>query len=160
MATSKSPPDKRALVLALATALAIPAEGIRQFAYKDPVGIPTICFGSTVGVKMGDFRTIPECQALLTKEMSHVIETVDSCRPGLPSEVLAAFSDAAYNVGPKIACDGLRSTAARMLLSGDLRGACGQLPRWNRATVAGVSVKLPGLTKRRLMERDLCMRGL
>lgn len=149
--------NKKAITLALATALAVPAEGLRQYAYRDPVGLPTICFGSTQGVKMGDFRTVPECQALLTKEMSHVIQTVDQCRPGLPPTVLAAFADAAYNLGPRIACDQQRSTAARMLAYGDLIGACNQLPRWNQARVAGVSIELPGLTKRRNMERDLCL---
>lgn len=152
--------DRKAIALALATALAVPMEGLRQYAYRDVTGLPTVCFGSTVGVKMGDFRTVPECQALLTKEMTHVIETVDRCRPGLPPEVLGAFSDAAYNVGPHIACDGTRSTAARLLAAGDLAGACNQLPRWNRARVAGVSVELPGLTKRRAMERELCLVGV
>lgn len=149
--------NKKAIALALATALAVPAEGLRQYAYRDVTGLPTICFGSTQGVKMGDFRTIPECTALLTKEMQHVIQTVDECRPGLPPTVLAAFADAAYNLGPRIACDGQRSTAARMLAYGDYIGACNQLPRWNRASVAGVSIELPGLTKRRKLERELCL---
>jgi len=154
------PTQRKAAALALATALAVPAEGLRQWAYKDPVGIPTVCFGSTTGVKMGDFRTVPECKALLTKEMTNVIEAVDRCRPNLPPETLAAFSDAAYNLGPHIACDGTRSTAARLLASGDIAGACRQLTRWDRATVGGVSVALPGLTKRRNMEMDLCLRGI
>lgn len=150
----------KAIAAVLATAIAIPAEGLRQWAYRDPVGIPTICFGSTVGVKLGDFRTIPECKAMLTKEMDHVIEAVDRCRPGLPPEVLAAFSDAAYNLGEHIACDGKRSTAARMLAAGDIAGACNQLPRWSKAKVAGVLIDLPGLVKRREMERQLCLRGV
>lgn len=152
--------DQRALALILATAIAIPMEGTRQWAYRDPTGLPTICMGSTKGVKMGDFRTIPECKALLTKEMSDVIDTVDRCRPGLPTPVLAAFSDASYNVGSKIACDSGRSTAARLLAAGQLREACEQLPRWNKATVAGVSVVLPGLTTRRNMEMELCLQDL
>lgn len=150
----------KAIAAVLATAIAIPAEGLRQWAYRDPVGIPTICFGSTVGVKLGDFRTIPECKAMLTKEMDHVIEAVDRCRPGLPPEVLAAFSDAAYNLGEHIACDGKRSTAARMLAAGDIAGACNQLPRWSKAKVAGVLIDLPGLVKRRELDRQLCLRGV
>lgn len=153
-------PQQRAVVLALCTAIAVPMEGTRQWAYKDPVGIPTICMGSTKGVKMGDFRTLDECKALLTREMSDVIQTVDTCRPGLPIPVLAAFSDAAYNIGPKIACDSSKSTAARMLAAGDYRGACEQLLRWNKASVGGAMVALPGLTKRRQMERDLCVSEL
>ena len=152
--------NRKAVALALATALAVPAEGLRQWAYLDPPGIPTICFGSTTGVKMGDFRTIPECKALLTKEMSEVIDAVDNCRPGLPIPVLAAFSDAAYNLGPKIACNDKQSTAARMLRAGDYGGACQQLLRWDKATIAGVMVALPGLTKRRALERDLCLSGV
>ena len=155
-----SDPKRKLVVLALASAIAVPMEGTRQWAYRDPVGIPTICMGSTAGVKMGDFRTLDECKALLTKEMTDVIETVDRCRPGLPPEVLAAFADAAYNLGPKIACDGARSTAARRLADGDYAAACRELPRWNRATVAGLSVVLPGLTKRRNMEMELCLRGV
>ncbi len=151
--------NRRVAALAIATALAVPAEGLRQFAYRDPVGIPTICFGSTKGVKMGDFRTVPECKALLTKDMNHAVQAVESCRPGLPINVLAAFSDAVYNLGPTIACDSSESAAARLLATGDYRGACNQLPRWGKARVAGVLVPLPGLTKRREMERDVCLAG-
>lgn len=153
--------NRKAAALAIATALAVPAEGIRLAAYRDPAqGIPTICFGSTRGVQMGDHKTIEECKSLLTKEMYVSIQAVDTCRPGLPINVLAAFSDAAYNLGPTIACDSTRSTAARLLAAGDYRGACNQLPRWDKARVAGVLVPMPGLTKRREMERDVCLAGL
>ena len=148
---------QKAVVLALATSLAIPAEGLRNWAYRDSTGLPTVCLGSTQGVRMGDFRTNAECYALLDKEMLSVISAVDACRPGLPPHVLAAFSDAAYNVGERIACDTAKSTAARLLAAGDITGACNQLPLWNKARVAGVSVELPGLTKRRNLERDLCL---
>ena len=153
--------NRKAAALAIATALAMPAEGLRQWAYRDPAqGIPTICFGSTRGVKMGDHKTVEECKALLTKDMNHAVQTVESCRPGLPINVLAAFSDAVYNLGPTIACDSSESEAARLLAAGDYRGACNQLPRWGKARVAGVLVPLPGLTKRREMERDVCLAGL
>ena len=150
----------KAWVLAAACAIAVPAEGLRNYAYRDPIGLPTICFGSTAGVKMGDFRTIPECKALLNKEMLSVISTVDSCRPGLPLPVLAAFSDAAYNLGAKIACDTAKSTAARLLKAGDYTAACNELPKWSKARVAGVMVTLPGLAKRREAERQLCLTGV
>lgn len=152
--------NRRAAALAIATALAIPAEGLRQWAYRDPIGLPTICFGSTKGVQMGDFRTVPECKALLTKEMMDVVSRLDTCRPGLPINVLAAFADASYNLGPAIACDTTKSTAARFLAAGDYRAACDQLLRWDFARVSGVPVRLPGLTKRRQMERDVCLAGL
>lgn len=152
-----TPAQRKAAALTIATALAIPAEGLRQWAYRDPVGLPTICFGSTQGVKMGDFRTVPECKALLTKEMQNAVSAVDTCRPGLPINVLAAFSDSVYNLGPTIACESTRSTAARLLAAGRYDEACEQLPRWNRAKVMGVSVPLPGLTKRREIARQVCL---
>lgn len=144
---------------AIATALAIPAEGLRQVAYRDPVGIPTLCFGSTKGVRMGDTATVEQCREMLTREMLDAVEIVDKCQPGLPVEVLAAFADATYNIGPVVACDTTRSSAARLLAARRFAEACDQLLRWDRARVAGVMVALPGLTKRRAAERDVCLRG-
>lgn len=153
-------PRRVAAAAAIAVALAIPAEGLRTVAYRDPVGIPTICFGSTKGVRMDDRATVEQCHQLLTEEMREKVETVDRCRPGLPVGVLAAFSDAAYNIGPHVACDSTRSTAARLLEAGQLEAACRQLPRWNKARVAGVLVELPGLTKRRAENMRVCLDGV
>lgn len=149
--------NRKKAVLAIATALAIPAEGLRQYAYNDPPGILTVCYGSTTNVIKGKKYSLDECKARLDTDMMNAINQVDKCAPSLPDNVLAAFSDAVYNMGPKIACDKQNSTAARLLSRGDITGACNQLPRWNRATVAGVSVELPGLTKRRAAERNLCL---
>lgn len=149
--------NRKKAVLAIATALAIPAEGLRQYAYNDPPGILTVCYGSTTNVVKGKKYSLDECKARLDTDMMNAINQVDKCAPSLPDNVLAAFSDAVYNMGPKIACDKQNSTAARLLARGDIEGACNQLPRWNRATVAGVSVELPGLTKRRAAERNLCL---
>ncbi|MDD0814297.1 glycoside hydrolase family protein [Curvibacter sp. HBC28] len=154
--------DKRKLIIvAMATAIAAPAEGLRTLAYRDPAqGVPTICFGSTKGVRLGDTATPEQCRQLLTAEMLEAVDQVDRCVPGLPVQVAAAFADAAYNLGPTIVCDRTRSTAARLLAAGRLREACEQLLRWDRARVAGVLVALPGLTKRRAVERDLCLQGV
>ncbi len=146
--------------VALAAAIAIPAEGLRQWAYYDPPGILTVCYGSTTNVQKGVKYSLDECKARLDADMLAAVQAVDRCAPGLPVPVLAAFGDAVYNIGPTVACDTSRSTAARLLKAGDLRGACDQLPRWSRATVAGVSVELPGLVKRRAKERELCLEGL
>jgi len=149
-----------AIAAAIAAAIAIPAEGLRTTAYRDPVGIATICYGSTSGVRMGDRKSLTECEALLTKEMTDAVRQVDQCRPGLPVSVLSAFADAAYNLGPDIACNAAKSTAARLLLAKDYLGACQQLPRWDRARVLGALVPLPGLTKRRAREMEICVRDL
>ena len=144
---------------ALATAIAIPAEGLRQYAYKDIANpsLLTVCYGTTgKDVIAGRKYSLQECKAFLDRDMLKAVQTVEKCQPGLPENVLAAFSDAVYNLGPSVACE---STAARLLRSGDIQGACRQLPRWVFANVAGVNVKLPGLVKRRNAEMALCLQG-
>lgn len=148
-----------AAAIAAATAIAIPAEGLRQFAYYDPPGILTVCYGSTTNVEKGRKYSLEECQERLDDDMQLAVGIVDGCQPGLPENVLAAFADAVYNMGPTIACDRGRSTAARLLATKQYDAACNQLPRWNKARVAGQMVELPGLTKRREKERQLCLSG-
>lgn len=143
--------------VAAATAIAIPAEGLRQFAYYDPPGILTVCYGSTTNVVKGKKYSLEECKQRLDNDMLDAVLAVERCVPGLPDNVLAAFGDAVYNVGPRIACDRQRSTAARKLAAGDIEGACKELPKWNKARVGGVLVPLPGLTKRRNLEMALCL---
>lgn len=151
---------KRATVAAIAVALAIPAEGLRTKAYRDPVGIPTICFGSTRGVHLGDVATPEQCRALLTAEMLESINVVDRCVPDLPAPVLAAFADAVFNLGPAIACNHAGSTAARKLSARDFAGACQELPKWDKARMPGIGlVPLPGLSKRRADEMAVCLGG-
>lgn len=153
-----TPKSKRySAVAALAAAIAIPAEGLRQYAYYDPPGILTVCYGSTTDVQKGKRYSLDECKARLDADMRGAIEAVDRCVPGLPINALAAFSDAVYNIGPRIACDTRNSTAARLLKAGKIADACDQLPRWNKATIGGRLVELPGLTKRRAAERALCL---
>lgn len=154
--------DKRraAVIAAIATAIAVPAEGLRQVAYYDPPGILTVCYGSTTNVEAGKTYSLAECRARLDADMLAAVETVERCVPGLGDNQLAAFADAVYNGGPKIVCNTKKSTAARLLKSGKVAEACMQLPRWNKARIAGITVALPGLTKRRKAEMTLCMRGL
>lgn len=152
--------SRLAAATALAVAIAIPAEGLRQFAYLDPPGILTVCYGSTRDVQAGRRYSLDECRARLDKDMTEALDAVEKCVPGLPAPVLAAFGDAAYNLGPAVACDTHNSKAARLLQAGEIAAACDQLPRWNKARIAGVRVELPGLTKRRAAERDLCLEGV
>jgi lysozyme len=152
--------SRKAAAAALAMALAIPAEGLRQVAYFDPPGILTVCRGHTgPDVTAGRRYSLQECDAYLTNDMRKAIDQVDACVPGLPVEVLAAFGDAAFNLGPRIACDAVTSTAARKLRARDLAGACNELPKWDKARLGGVMVALPGLTTRRSAERALCLQG-
>ena len=149
-----------ATALAAATAIAIPAEGLRRASYLDSGGVITVCYGTTgAEARAGRVYTEQECRDMLDRDMLEAIETVERCVPGLPWQQLAAWADAVYNLGPRIVCDTETSTAARLLKEGRRDEACQQLPRWNKARVAGQLVELPGLTKRRAREMELCLRG-
>jgi lysozyme len=152
--------NRTLIAVAVASAIAIPAEGLRQWAYYDPPGILSVCYGSTTDVQTGKRYSLDECKARLNADMLSAVDMVDRCVPGLPGNALAAFSDVVYNSGPTIVCNPRKSTAARMLLTGDIFGACKQILRWNKAKIAGVMVALPGLTKRRVAESNLCLEGL
>ena len=153
--------NKKAVVLLLATAIAIPAEGLRQYAYYAPPGILTACYGSTTNVVKGKKYSLDECRTRLDADMLQALSQVDQCVPNLPVNVLAAFADAVYNLGPTITCNTTKSQAARLLKAGKVIEACNQLPRWNgyNKTVLGkqIHITLPGLVKRREAERQLCL---
>lgn len=154
-----------AAIAAIAVALAAPMEGLRQYAYYDPPGVLTVCYGHTGSdVRKGVLYSKAECERLLGADMLAAVEQVEACVPGLPWKTAAAWADAVFNLGPKIVCDTrpppMGATAARLLYEGRYREACEQLPRWNKARVGGKMVELPGLTKRRALERDLCLEGL
>lgn len=131
-------------------------EGLRTVAYRDIVGVPTICFGETRGVKMGDSRTVEECRVMLGQGITEFAAAVDRCltRPErIPDRTYAAFVSLAYNIGQGAFCG---STLARFANAGDLRGACDQILRWNRA--GGKVVQ--GLVNRRKAEHEMCLEGL
>ena len=148
---------QKAGIAAAVASIAAGAEGVRQVAYYDPPGILTVCYGSTTDVQPGKVYSMDECRSRLDTDALNAVNAVERCVPGLPDNVLIAFGDAVFNLGPKIACDKQDSTAARMLADGSLTSACHQLPRWNKARIAGVLVPRPGLTKRRALERDICL---
>ena len=152
--------NRTAVASALAILIAAPAEGLRQYAYYDPPGILTVCKGHTgPDVIKGKRYSLDECDAFMSADMKKAVTIVEQCVPGLPVEVLASFADAVFNMGPTIACSKKNSTAARLLAAGDFPAACNQLPRWNKASIMGVMVELPGLTSRREKERQLCLTG-
>lgn len=131
-------------------------EGLRTTAYRDPVGIPTVCFGETRGVHMGDSYTVAQCRAMLGQGLAEFEAGMTKCLTdpeAIPDPSYAAFLSFAWNVGIGNFCN---STLHRRLNAGDLRGACNELLKWTRA---GGRV-LPGLVKRRQQERDLCLQGV
>lgn len=143
-------------LLAAALALVGGYEGLSLVAYRDGGGVPTICRGSTEGVRMGDVASEAECNARFARDLLRHEAAMAACikRPGdVPEKAYLAFLSFTYNVGGGAFCG---STLARKLNAGDLAGACNELPRWNRDN--GRVVR--GLTKRRISERALCMEAL
>lgn len=147
---------------AAAISMAIHFEGLSLDSYPDVgKGIITACYGHTGrDVKLGEKYSLEQCREWLTEDMNVAISAVDRCAPELPEGARAAFADAVFNLGPAIVCDRARSTAARHLSAGRIVDACNQLPRWNKARVNGAAVVLPGLTRRRQAEREICLKGL
>ncbi|SMP37302.1 lysozyme [Shimia sagamensis] len=129
-------------------------------AYVDIVGVPTLCYGETKGVRLGQRATDAECRAMLEQRLTgdfraglHRYFTYDTRAERLTPERDAAFVSLAYNVGIRGAG---RSTATRRLNAGDIAGGCKALTWWNRA--GGRIVR--GLVNRRAHEYRLCMKGL
>lgn len=130
-------------------------EGMILRGYLDPIGIATKCAGDTTDVVVGQAYTREECQESLERQLVAHAEPVLRCTPGLEGRTyaLAAAVSLAYNIGGPAYC---KSTVARRLNEGDLAGACAAFSMWTRAG----GRELPGLVKRRAVERALCEREL
>lgn len=147
MASKKLPATTLAILIPFVGAL----EGLRQYAYKDPVGVPTICFGYTAGVEMGQYKSKEECEGLLREELEVAYASVYKCLgTGLTDGERAAYTSLVYNVGPRAVCG---STIQRRYLAGNRTGACDFIPRWKYAH----GIVLPGIVRRREEERKLCL---
>lgn len=143
-----------ASALTLAVALIIPWEGLQLKAYKDIVGVWTICYGHTQGVKPGQVMTKEDCDNQLAEEVKVYNDYLRSyVGRDMPVKVEAAFTSWIYNVGPGNA---KTSTLVRYAKEGRWVDACNQLPRWNKA--GGKTVR--GLTNRRAAEQKLCLEDL
>ena len=131
-------------------------EGYREHAYRDAVGVPTIGFGITAGVQMGN-RTDPvrAVQQLAIDADAHAREAA-RCIGNVPlhQHEFDAFASLAYNVGAPAFC---RSTLVKRLQQTppDYPGACRELLRWVNAG----GKPLAGLVRRRADEYRLCMEG-
>ena len=134
-----------ALLVAIAT-----HEGYRGEAYLDATGIPTIGYGETQGVTMGDRTTPQRALVRLLESTEKHADAIRSCiHVPLYQHEFDAYVSLSYNIGAGAFC---RSTLVKKLNAGDYGGACAEIRRWNRA---GGKV-LSGLVKRREAEYALC----
>ena len=115
---------------ALAVTTAAHHEGLRTRAYKDVIGVPTICFGETRGVKMGDVKTVDECKWMLgTRLVEFESKTLQNPKcvrnpDQIPDVSYVQFLSFAYNIGTHGFC---RSATLQKLNRGDKQGAFSEL---------------------------------
>lgn len=142
-----------AALAAAGSAIAV-HEGYVPGTYVDPVGIVTACFGHTsqrltLGVEMSE----QECLQLLADDLTkHNEQLMQVVTLPLSEQEHAAYLSFHYNVGPG---NFRSSTLLRYLSAGRRVEACNELSRW----VFAKGIKLPGLIKRRAVERELCLHG-
>ena len=148
--------EREGAALDVAVPLIAKWEGLRLEAYFDLVGVATICYGSTRGVKIGMTKTKYECDLLLKGEVMEyrkkwlVYVKPQAYQNWLPPPRDAAYTSLAYNVGIHGAG---KSTATRRLNAGDIKGGCAAIGWWNRA--GGRVIR--GLSNRRSEETQLCL---
>jgi len=140
---------------ALAASLLVGLEGYGAKPYYDSAGVLTDCFGNTHNVALGKVRTRAECERLLHSEAGRIAVKIAKDAPdAMTMNALAALVSWAYNVG-----DGayMESTLRRRMMAGNFVQMCEEMRRWNKITVKGKKVVLPGLNNRREKEVRLCL---
>ena len=145
-----------AVVIASATPFIAKWEGLETTAYRDIVGVPTVCYGETRGVKMGDTYTKAECMDMLKVAVGDYYRKIEPCmtNKNIPVGVQASLLELAYNVGTGAVC---KSTMMRLANQGKYKEACRELDKWVRA--GGQPIK--GLQNRRADSKiNLCLKGL
>ena len=142
------------LVASAATLVGIALnEGYVGTAYKDAVGVSTIGFGETKGVKMGQSTTPTKALVQLEESMdAHAKGMVFCIKVPISQGEYDAYLSFTYNVGVYAFC---HSNVATRLNKGDYEGACKGLLDWDHAG----GKRLPGLTKRRQQEYQECSQG-
>lgn len=124
-------------------------EGLYLKAYRCPAGVPTIGYGHTAGVAMGQTITQQQADDYLRRDVRQFERAVARLvTVPLTQGQFDALVSFAFNLGEGALA---QSTLLRLLNAGDHAGAADQFDRWNKA---GGRV-LPGLVRRRAAERAL-----
>ena len=148
--------SKRQAAASLAASAAIVAaiatnEGFRSKAYQDVVGVWTIGYGETKGVKPGDTTTKERALVQLNASVDvHTRGMVNCIKVPISQNEFDAYASFTYNVGVGNFC---RSTLVKKLNTGNYEGACKELLNWDYAG----GKKWAGLTRRRQEEYKICM---
>jgi lysozyme len=127
-------------------------EGCRLGAYQDVRGIWTIGYGHTgESVVAGMIITPGQATAFLESDLTRASASVDALiTMPLSQDQYDALVSFEFNTG---ALKG--STLQRLLNGGQYALAADQFLAWNKSTIDGQLVVVPGLTRRRQAERAL-----
>ena len=139
--------------IALAATLITGFEGVRTIAYRDPVGIPTVCMGETRGVKIGDTYTLEQCRAMATDRVAEFATGVEKAlKVPVSDKTFASFVSFSYNLGIGV----FQNKIAPLVNGNRPMSACVKMGEY----VYAKGIKLPGLVRRRREEVALCLDGL
>lgn len=128
-------------------------EGFRDHAYRDPVGIWTIGYGFTKGVRSGDTMTREQAEQRLRDELGQYERAVEQATGGSVTQAqFDALVSFAWNVGIKGMAG---SSVIKAHNRGDHQAAARAFALWNKA---GGKV-WPGLTRRRAAEAAMYLSG-
>jgi lysozyme len=127
-------------------------EGYRGEAYEPVKGdVPTIGFGTTEGVEMGDRITPERALVRLLKDANKFEKAVKRCAPvPMYQYEFDAYVSLTYNIGEGAFC---KSTLVKRLNAQDYKGACQEILKWDKFK----GKLLLGLTKRRQEEYQKCL---
>lgn len=136
-------------------------EGYSEEAYIPvPGDVPTIGFGTTEGVKLGDTITPEKAIERAYRDITKTESAIHKCvHVPLSDGEYSSFVSLAYNIGTSAFCS---STLVKKLNALDYEGACKEILRWNKqkkvinGKVQYIEVK--GLTARRKKEYEQCVR--
>lgn len=145
-----------AAVIATSTPFIAKWEGLSLVAYKDIVGVPTVCYGETRGVQMGDKYTKAECEDMLRKSVAEYYSKLQPymTNKDIPIGVQASLLELAYNVGIQAAGT---STMMKLANQGKYKEACNELDKWVKAG----GKRVQGLVNRRADSKvNLCLKGI
>ena len=124
-------------------------EGLYLEAYKDPVGVWTIGWGATEGVREGMKITVAQAEKMLQDELEKFEAAVaEAVKVQLNDNQFSALVSFSYNLGARSLFE---SILLQLLNEGKFQEAADQFPRWDKA--GGQS--LLGLSRRRRAERAL-----
>jgi lysozyme len=129
------------------------SEGCKLTSYKDCVGVITIGWGQTKGIKEGMTWTQNQADEDLIKTALEVLNRAIKYSPILATvnmEKQAAIADFIYNLGVG---NYAKSTLKKKVDAGDWLAASSEIKKWDKA--AGKILK--GLTVRRAKEAELLL---